>query len=142
MPGARHTGGFCQFRDDLEQLHFRARAQGPIEPFKGGGLLRRIAGRHAQPKSGVIDFDPVETAHRLLQFEPPEPGAALDHPGGEENGKRRAMPLQDRQGEIAHVAIAVVEGQSYEGRPAGRPQPGDGLQEGHDLEPLRFQEPN
>ena len=141
MPALVTPARFGQSRDDVEQFHLGPRAQRPIEPLIGGRLLAALRAGRLSRKSAVIDLDPVETAHRLLQFEPPEPGAPLDHPGGEEDGERRAdgAPGSARRNRARRDSRRRRSARRKAAR--RRSQPGDRFLEGHDLETLRPEKP-
>src|SRR5208283_3913797 len=72
----------------------------------------------AQGEAVLLDRGFVEPAQRFLQLQPPQARRALDEADGEEHRERRTVALENRKGEIAGVAIAVVERQRGEARPA------------------------
>ena len=134
--GAGDAGGASKRARRGEELLLRPRAQSPIDALEGGGLLGRRA--RVDRDRAPVDFDrrDVEPAQRLFEFEPPQARAAVEEAGGEEDRRRRGVLFEDRQREVARVAIAVVEGHRREARPAfDEPPPRLGERDEFETEP-------
>ena len=102
--------------DRVEQVGLGAGAKRPIDALEGGGFLGGVARGQAQRAFGQRQIDRVEPPDRLFEFEPPEPGRALDEAGAGEQGRGRLVAFEQRQREVAEIAVAVVEREHGEGR--------------------------
>ncbi len=102
----------ADFTLDIELA--RQSAQPVVQPVERGPLGGRRAGIEADARAADFDLDRRRLGDHHLQRDPPQPAGAFGEIAGDVDGGGCVEFTQDRQREIAIVAIAVVEREAGE----------------------------
>src|SRR5262249_12831012 len=122
-PGHAHRVTCRELMDDVAQLVLGlSRAQPPVDRLESFALGGDVGTREAAFYAIHGELDRVVLGNDGLEHEPPQLAQAARKAGGNVDGERGAMAIEDRIGETQVVAVSIVEG---EGNEAAAESPAD-----------------